>query len=412
MARYFRGDEFWELTRDGLTITTVTGKVGEPGTPTVEKLATPALAATRERVLLNKQGRDGWKLPKMAAPVVEAEAPAAPETIVHDARDPALERAIVEDPENDSQYEVYGDWLQQQGDPRGKAIALERATRGKTWGDKHHAQLNRFIETHKNYLYGPFETGRGRTLTLHFGFVARIELLSGKLAATLSELFAHPARRFVNTIHIDAQGDDEDPDGVVADLASALNVIAKSAPATLRHLEIGGDTALDDLAVLAPRFPQLRTFALSSIADRELAVGPRCMKALVNAKWDRLEELSLELLAGKCKIDHVAPLFAGAFPKLIALRVRSAFDTEIAEALATSKLAAQLQRLTFEAPGEEEDTDAFAEVLVRHKARFPQLLELGVPHQQFSKSALASLKPLAKEVRDADGEERYQTSWE
>ncbi len=209
MARYLRGDQFWELARDGMTITTVTGAIGEPGTPTVEKLATPALAATRERVLLNKHGREGWKLAKVAAAPVVVEEPAPPETVVLDARNPALESAIVEDPETDSQYEVYGDWLQQQGDPRGKAIALEVVTRGKTWGDKYHAQLNRFIEAHKDYLYGPFETGRGRSLTLHRGFVARVELLGGKLAATLSELFAHPARRFVTTIHIDAQGDDD-----------------------------------------------------------------------------------------------------------------------------------------------------------------------------------------------------------
>ncbi len=410
MARYLLGDQFWELARDGMTITTVAGKIGEPGTTTVEKLATPALAATRERVLLNKHGREGWKLAKAPPPVVEKEAPAPPETLVLDARNPELERAITEDPETDAQYLVYGDWLQQQGDPRGKAIALEAATRGKTWGDKHHAQLNRFIETHKAYLYGPFEAAKGRSLTLHFGFVARIELLRGRLATTLTELFAHPARRFVTSIHIDAEADAKDPDGVASDLASAVKVIAKSAPPTLRHLEIGGDTAIDDLAVLAPRFPQLRTFALSSISDRQLGVGPRCMKALVNAQWPRLEELSLELLAGKCKVDHVAPLFASELPKLIALRVRTTFDPEIAEALATSKLAAQLERLTFEAPGD--DPDALAELLVTNKAKFPKLLELGMPHAKLSKSALAALKPLAKLVHDADGEERYQASVE
>ena len=410
MARYLRGDQFWELSRDGMTITTLTGANGEAGTTTVEKLATPALAATRERVLLNKHGREGWKLAKVAPPVVEKEAPGPPEVIVLDARNPALERAIVDDPETDAQYEVYGDWLQQQGDPRGKAIALEVATRGKTYGDKYYAQMNRFIETHKAYLYGPFEFGRGRSLTLHRGFVARIELLRGPIAATLSELFAHPARRFVTTIHLDAEADDDNPDAVVADLASALKELAKSAPPTLRHLEIGGATTIDDLEVLASRFPELRTFALSSISDRQLSVDPRCMRALVNAKWPRLEELSLELLAGRCTVDHVAPLFAGELPKLVALRVRTTFDAEIAEALAASKLAAQLERLTIEAPGD--DADAMAELLVRNKPKFPKLLELGIPHQSLSRSALASLKTVAKEVHDADGEERYQNSVE
>lgn len=399
MGRYTRGDDSWEITRAGTAITIV-----DNGTTTVETLASGKLAETRERVLINAQARAGFKLYKPPVAAVESHT-AVPETVVFDARNPVLEQAIVDDPENPSVYEVYGDWLLEQGDPRGKAIALAVATRGKPYGDKHHAALHRHVEAHKAYLHGPFTEGRGRRQRLHLGFITHLELLTGNFTG-LAQLLGHPPRRFLTSIHLDAEGDDDRPEYAVADLAQALTTIANHAPKTLRKLEIGGNTTLDDLDGIKPRLPALRAFALSSIADRELAVSPACMRALVNATWPRLEQLELELLRGACTIDHVAPLFASALPKLTSLRFRTTFDLEIAAALAASKLASQLEHLTFEG----DHGDGLAEVLCA--ARWPRLVELAVPHQQFSEAALASLKTIATHVYDADGTSRYETSAE
>lgn len=399
MGRYTRGDDRWEITRAGTTITIV-----DNGVTTVETMPSGKLAETRERVLINGQARAGFKLYKPPVAAVEP-ATALPETIVFDARNPTLEQAIVDDPENESVYEVYGDWLLEQGDPRGKAIALEVATRGKPYGDKHHAALYRHVEAHKAYLHGPFTEGRGRRQRLHLGFIAHLELLTGNFTE-LAQLLGDLPRRFLTSIHLDAEGDDDRPDYAVADLAHALSTIAKHAPKTLRTLEIGGNTTLDDLEGLQPRLPELRVFALSSIADRELAVSSRCMRALINTRWPRLERLELELLRGDCTIEHVAPLFASALPKLTSLRFRTTFDLEIAAALAASRLAPQLENLTFEG----DHGDALAEVL--RSASWPRLAELAVPHQQFSDAALASLKTIAKDVHDADGTSRYESSAE
>jgi uncharacterized protein (TIGR02996 family) len=39
----------------------------------------------------------------------------------------AIEAAIDDDPDDARAYAVYGDWLQEQGDPRGELIALQQA---------------------------------------------------------------------------------------------------------------------------------------------------------------------------------------------------------------------------------------------------------------------------------------------
>src|SRR5204863_3882450 len=45
---------------------------------------------------------------------------------------PKLEQAIVEDPDDDALRLIYGDWLQQQGDPRGELIAVQQKLSGVT----------------------------------------------------------------------------------------------------------------------------------------------------------------------------------------------------------------------------------------------------------------------------------------
>ena len=40
------------------------------------------------------------------------------------ARNPELERTILADPDNEEAYQVYADWLQSEGDPRGELAAV------------------------------------------------------------------------------------------------------------------------------------------------------------------------------------------------------------------------------------------------------------------------------------------------
>ena len=53
------------------------------------------------------------------------DADAAPHDAGNGKRNLKLERAIFDDPADDTAWQVYGDWLQQQQDPRGELISLE-----------------------------------------------------------------------------------------------------------------------------------------------------------------------------------------------------------------------------------------------------------------------------------------------
>jgi len=409
MTRYVRDDEFIDIARDGAAITITTGKLGTEGTTAVEQLATPALASTRWNVLLNQQGRAGWKLYKAPVEVVEPVAPVAAQAVVYDARNVDLERAITDDPDNLQLYEVYGAWLQGQGDPRGKVVALEIATRGKPFGDANHAKLDRFTDLHREYLYGAFTKARGRDLSLRLGFVWQIEMLHGRYASALSKLLKSPSCRFVTTIHLDVEtGNDAD-----ADLAKSISAIAEYAPASLRSVELGGQAELEDISALAKRLPDLHTFALTNIADRELGVAPSVLRTITASPWPRLKRLTLELLRGACRADTVVPLFARTdLPKLTELTLRTMFDDDLVASLVRSPLAGQLEMLTIEAPGGQHggvgSADRMAQTLLTHRDRFRSLRVVHVPVSRISPAIREALTATFVGIRDHDRARRYE----
>ena len=60
------------------------------------------------------------------------DAPAGGSTGARAARNPELEQAILANPDDEAAYEVYADWLQGEGDPRGELAAVQVAlARGK-----------------------------------------------------------------------------------------------------------------------------------------------------------------------------------------------------------------------------------------------------------------------------------------
>ncbi len=117
MTRYRLGDQEWSVEQVGDRVIT-----GEPDGTQREEVA-GSLASTRMRVLINQKQRAGWKL------IVDAPEPVAEplQLTVENARNPELEAALLDDPTNEPAWLVYGDWLQQQGDPRGTYIAALRA---------------------------------------------------------------------------------------------------------------------------------------------------------------------------------------------------------------------------------------------------------------------------------------------
>jgi uncharacterized protein (TIGR02996 family) len=410
MARYERGNEFWDISREGTRITLVAGEIGTPGTTTFEEMASSKLAETRWNVLLNQQARAGFKLykPPVEAPPPAPVLPAQP--VVHDVRNPELERAIFEDPENAQLYEVYGDWLQGQGDPRGKLIALQVATRGKQPGDKYHAAVDRFVNLHHEYLLGSIPPRIG---WLHLGVVRRIEITGVALVApVLAEALALPSSRFVTAIQLNRGTIFERDRGETAeDLANAIEKVALDAPSTLRQLSLGGETQLHDLGPLLPRLPELREFSLASRGEQNLWVDAAVIAQVVRSPWPKLESLALDAIRGDFRVDSLRPLFHRTdLAKLRELHFRTSFDGELASELLRSPIAAQLESLSF-GYCDQFGLDDDIEPLLAGLHAFPRLRTLQLPRSRMSKERNAALGGLAIEVSDCD-EARYESGWE
>ena len=107
-------------------------------------------------------------------------------------------------PDDDAPREVYGDWLQQRGDPRGQLIALQmQRHRGSAETAKQERAL--LVEHGRQWL-GPLEAAVSNQYTFERGFVFRCKISWRKLAAA-PHLFKHPAWGTVREYILDPAGE-------------------------------------------------------------------------------------------------------------------------------------------------------------------------------------------------------------
>ena len=153
--------KFWEITLEGTSFKTTYGKIGAAGQTTVKSFKSEADAKkeadkiTAEKVKKGYQLVGGGAAPAAAAPapVAKKKAAAAAEPVTHavkftaDARNPEIEKALIADPTNRQAFAMLGDWLQEQGDPRGELISLQLGNKDK--------QAKALIEKHADYFLGP-----------------------------------------------------------------------------------------------------------------------------------------------------------------------------------------------------------------------------------------------------------------
>jgi uncharacterized protein (TIGR02996 family) len=102
----------------------------------------------------------------------------------------ALEAAILEDPDDDAPYLVYGDWLAAQGDPRGELIGLHHRKR-KT--------AAAFLKTHAARFLGPL-AGRTFKGTWRLGFLHSATVTWS--ADTIARLLESPSARFLRELTV------------------------------------------------------------------------------------------------------------------------------------------------------------------------------------------------------------------
>lgn len=107
-------------------------------------------------------------------------------------------------PLDDAPREVYGDWLQQRGNPRGELIALQMA-RHRGNADTAKAERALLVEHGRAWL-GPLEGAISNQYSFERGFVYRCKISWRKLAA-LPALMKHPAWATVREYILDPAGE-------------------------------------------------------------------------------------------------------------------------------------------------------------------------------------------------------------
>jgi uncharacterized protein (TIGR02996 family) len=386
MARFELGDRIWEIIQVDKTL-----EISDAGARTVRRFVSADKARAiydelvADRLRTGHQQIDGCEAAQVAAPAPAAPRRSRARPVVHDAREPELERAILADPDDREAYRVYGDWLHGQGDPRGDWIALAAAADADPRDDDAKDRAEMFRRRHAKYLCGPLAGA-----TWRLGFAQRLVVTLDE--RTVAAQLAHPAARFATEIAAN--------EGHARNRAGGLAMLAQHAPQTLRAIEIKLATPLDAIDELAPLLTRLRRLSIVNdvastgviaIADARATVGARCIDRLRDLP--RLERLEIGPLADAAALRD---LLTREFPALTHLRLRAPEATELCREIVTSPLAPQLVVLELRARLVEAD----ALVLVAHRARFSKLRELWVIEVLVSPATRAQLASVAKHLVD------------
>lgn len=120
MPRYEYQDDkshkFWQITVEGQSFTVQYGRVGTRGQASTKSFDSAEKAERKAKKLTASKLEKGY-----------VEVGAEVEDALSLPKNPELEGAIAKDPNDESTWQVYGDWPQQQDDARGELVALEIA---------------------------------------------------------------------------------------------------------------------------------------------------------------------------------------------------------------------------------------------------------------------------------------------
>nr|MDQ3370035.1 TIGR02996 domain-containing protein [Myxococcota bacterium] len=205
---------------------------------------------------------------------------------VLDARNAALEEELVRDPDDLMSYAVYGDWLAEQGDPRGELIATQLAAEQGDPAMRRAAA--RVYSRHREYFLGSLaDTIAGGAFEWRAGFIQRARLayelllfVDGARVATsveqlVEQLLAHPSARFLVDLTLGTIGRDRWGRALGHHQAAIAKLVA-ARPRTLRRLHLGdvgsnANASLGPLEAVWPAVPGLHELVLEG--DFELGAS-------------------------------------------------------------------------------------------------------------------------------------------
>ena len=431
-ARYFElsegsSNKFWEVSVDGTTVRTRYGKIGASGQLTIKEFDSKGEAFKEQDKLIAEKTKKGYEQKGGDGETNDDLGVAK-----GDARNPALEKAILADPTDENAYSVLADWLQDQGDPRGELIMLQLAKKTKA--------AAALLVVQATYFFGPLAAykkcfdGSGKDALLwKYGFIHGLRLahdtyanekFDSTLAKVLEMVLSHPSGRFVTELVMN-YNDDPNEDT----LDDIFAVLAKKAPATIRKIQIGDSVDqiswfhVGNLGKLWKALPNLRTFDIEA-GEFELGtidapslehavfqtggLSKQSGKAIANGSMPKLQHLEIyygdDNYGGDCSVKEVKPLLDRTDLKsLTHLGLKnSMFANDICKALPTAKILKQLKELDL---SQGCMTDEGAAILAANRDSFKHLDVLDLTRNFLTKKGIAAVKGIAKNVITKDQEE-------
>jgi uncharacterized protein (TIGR02996 family) len=136
--------KFYQLKLDGKKLHIAYGRIGTEGTTETKKLAEEYEARREQTKLIAEKQKKGY--------VRVVPGPRLPPDV--GAHDDALEAQVVKD-RSDGSFEVYADWLQEQGDIRGEIAALQARAAKQPKDKKLATQIEKLLVDNRARMYGP-----------------------------------------------------------------------------------------------------------------------------------------------------------------------------------------------------------------------------------------------------------------
>ena len=378
---------------------------------------------------------------------------------MQDARNPDLEAAIVANPVDRDPYLVFGDWLQQQGDPRGELISLQLA--GKD------AEAEALLAQHADYFLGPLaahttvydEGGNNNASSLRTpeqeaawqqihrqafrwknGFIHYVRLshdeyqagdtaFDGQIADVLDAALDHPSGRYVVEFAFQSNGDPNE-----SDLQDVIDKLAEKAPPTTRKITIGDNVDqiswhhTGNLNGLWPRVPRLQTLEIETgefevgemiapALERAIFItgglSSSCGRGIATARMPSIRHLEIYFgdgnYGGTCTIDDVLPLLERDDLKdLRYLGVKnSMFANDIARVIGQAKVIRTLETLDLSLGTM---TDEGAKLLAESAAKLAHLKTLDLRRNFLTPAGIDLVKDLCPTVLTDRQEKPYERS--
>ncbi len=439
-----KSHKFWEIEIEGDAFTVRYGKFGADGQVQTKTFASEDKAAAEAEKVIKSKTKKGYVEVQLDA---KAQAQAKAKTATAGSRNPELEAAILDNPDDVAAWQVYFDWLADEGDPWGERgqLALARDKAKGAAKTKLTKQIAQFDKQNGEALYGKSllsvmkksDFDEVAQLSDRYGFIWTATVKSPEYEwdgtapnTVLGALVKSSAARLLTEINIGLM-DWEFP----VSLQKGIDAISKAGKLeSLRSLFIGDFEYPDEQEIswvavgkagkVLPIAPNLRSLQLRG-GDIELG----------KLEHDTLESLTIETgglprgavaSVGKCKlpaltrmevwfgrdeyggdgnVKQLAGLFKGkGVPKLEHLGLENCeWQDDIAVALAKSDLLAQLRTVdlsmgTLHGAG--------VEAIIANAAKFKHLEQLDLSQNFLSDEQVARVRELFGEAVDTRGQEQ------